>query len=246
MVPTTRALELGPPVHNILAELENLLEPPLFDPARADFTLAIAASDYALSVLIEPFFTALREKAPGVRTLVRPLSQQLIGRQLETGDVDFALMVTGANPPPHVHDLFDEQFACIMREGHPAAEGAWTLDRFCSLDHALVAFDGGFEGITDSALALSGRTRRVVLSVASFLVLGAVVRSTDVVAVAPARLVSCMPGLIQRPPPLPLSGFTLSAGWHDRSHNDPSRTWARSLLAETSEQLLRNQCLPSD
>lgn len=239
MVPTSRALELAPAVRRVLADIESLLQPPSFDPASAEFTLSIAASDYALSVVLEPFFASLRRQAPGARTVVHPLSRSTIARQLESGAVDIAIMAEATEPDLHVRSLFDERFICAMREGHPAAEAAWSLDLFCSLDQLLVSFDGGFEGMTDRALGAIGRQRRVVLSIASFLVLPTILRSTDVIAVAPARLVSNAPGLLARTPPFEIPGFTLSAAWHERSHRDPALAWTRSLLAEACEGLDR-------
>lgn len=232
MVPTSRALELGPAVRRVLADIEGMLQPSLFDPGSAEFTLTLAASDYALSVVLQPFFAALRQKAPGVRTVVHQLSRSLVASQLEAGTVDIALMAAASEPELHVTDLFEERFVCAMRDGHPAAQRSMSLDLFCSLDQALVAFDGGFDGLTDKALAAVGRKRRVVLSVANFLVLPTIIHSTDVIAVAPVRLVADLPGICLRDPPVDLPGFALSAAWHERSHHDPALSWARSLLVD--------------
>lgn len=87
--------------------------------------------------------------------------------------------------------------------------------------------------MTDDALAKIGRARRVALTVTSFLVLADVLRTTDLIAVVPLRLVANAAGLVVRKPPIEIPGFTKLAAWHERTHRDPGHRWVRSLLFET-------------
>ncbi|WP_414858463.1 LysR family transcriptional regulator [Paraburkholderia tropica] len=241
MVPTSRALALAPSLRRLLSDVEELLQPPSFDPISAELTLSIAASDYALSVLLKPFLATLREQAPRMRTIVRPFVRETVINQLEMGSVDIALMAARPQAELHFEELVSERFVCAMRDDHPAAAGPWSLDVFCSLDHALVAFDGTFEGPTDTSLAAVGRERRVAISVSSFLFLPKILGATDLVAVAPHRLVADTPGLVLREPPISIPGFAVSAAWHERSHLDPGRAWARSLLVECCRSVLPSE-----
>lgn len=236
VVPTLRALELAGPVKRVLGEIEALLQPVAFEPATARFTLTLAATDYALRVIAVPFLSALRQRAPGLRVAMRPIDDDRVPAQLERGELDLALMTAEATAPElHVRPLFDEQYVCALREDHPdAGGGRLSLDRFCALDHALVSYvDGAFRGVTDDALARLGRERRVVLSVPSFLVLPRILRASDLIAVAPRRLVSGAAGLVLLDPPVGIPGFTKLAAWHDRTHRDPGHRWARAVLFET-------------
>ncbi|SEF63887.1 LysR substrate-binding domain-containing protein [Marinobacterium lutimaris] len=119
-----------------------------------------------------------------------------------------------------------------MREDHPAANGRkLTLKEFCALDHALVSYEGGgFYGITDDVLEQLGAIREVTLSVKSFLILPEILRSSDMVAVLPSRLVSGMEGLAISEPPIAVPGFTKIAAWHERTHHDSAHRWIRELL----------------
>ena len=102
------------------------------------------------------------------------------------------------------------------------------------LDHALVSYGGSpFEGATDRSLEDLGRQRRVVVSVGSFLMLSELMRRTDLVAVAPARLITPGCGLATVEPPLPVPGFTKVAVWHERTHRDAGQLWARDILFKT-------------
>lgn len=236
IVPTLRAQELAGPIKQILGDVEMLLQPAEFDPATANFTLTIAATDYALQAVVVPFIAKLRRRAPGIRIASRPVEDDQVRLRFERGDLDLALMTPETAPPDlRSRRLFDEGYVCAMRDDHPAGvEGALSLDRFCALDHALVSFSGErFWGVTDDALAKFGRARNVAMTVTSFLVLIEVLRRTDLIAVLPARLVADAPGILICRPPVEVPGFTKLAVWHERTHRDLGHRWARSVLFET-------------
>ncbi|NHZ41707.1 LysR family transcriptional regulator [Massilia aquatica] len=235
VAPTPRALALAQPVKQVLADIGALLQAPAFDPASAQMTLSLAATDYALRAIAVPFLLALRPLAPSIRVALLPLVNQQLQGQLEQGTVDLALSTPESTAPDlHARTLFDERYVCVMRSSHPAAQPALSLDQFCALDHALVSYEGGsFEGVTDEALARLGRQRRVMLSVKSFLLLPDILRASDLVAVAPRRLVEDLDGLVLLAPPLDIPGFTKVLAWHERTHRDPGHRWLRELLLRT-------------
>lgn len=247
IVPTSRALELADPVKRVLQEVEALLRPRAFEPVAANFTLSLAATDYALRAVVVPFLAALRTRAPHIRVAVRQIDDDRLRSQFERGDLDLALLTPETTPPDlHVRRLFDEQYVCALRRDHPDAKRrTLSLERFCALDHALVSYAGdSFTGTTDTALAKLGHRRRVSLSVASFLVLPEVLRASDLIAVVPRRLVADIDGLTLLKPPLDIPGFAKIAAWHDRTHRDPGHRWIRALLFETSGVKTRREKTP--
>lgn len=237
IVPTVRALELAAPIKQILSEVNVLLQPKAFDPSRAEMTFTLAATDYALRAVVVPFMAALRQQAPGIRVSVVPVVYDQVKLQMERGEVDVALLTPDSTPAElHSRALFDEEYVCLIREDHPAAtEERLSLETFCSLDHALVSYQGGyFHGVTDDALATLGYKRRVTLSVSSFLVLPEILRVSDLIAVVPRRLAVNTQGLKIMNPPLTLAGFTKSVAWHERTHRDAGYRWLRNVLFTTS------------
>ncbi|OWV96333.1 LysR family transcriptional regulator [Rhizobium sp. R693] len=235
IVPTLRATQLTGPLKQVLADVERLFQPSVFEPSMADFTVAVAASDYALVAVVAPFLAQLRLRASGIRVAIRSADHARIQAQFESGDIDLALITPEEAPPDlHARGLFDERYVCALRAGHPDGRSTpLTLDRFCELDHALVSYSGQqFWGVTDDALTKVGRERRVVLSVNSFMALTDVLRRTDLIAVVPRRLVSDGDGLVTFEPPVDIPGFTKLAVWHERTHRDPGHRWVRSILFE--------------
>lgn len=236
VMPTRRALELAAPIKQLLAQIEMLLRPEAFDPATASFTISIAATDYALKAVVTPFLSRLRSLAPAVRVAVRSIDDERLHVQMERGEIHIALLTPQTTPHDlHARELFDERYVCALRQGHPAAAtGRITLPRFCALDHAMVSLDGGgFQGATDEALARLGRSRRVVLSMPTFLSLLDVLRTSDLIALVPQRLVAEVEGLTLVNPPLEVPGFTKVAAWHACTHEDARYRWARDLLFQS-------------
>nr|WP_180205573.1 LysR family transcriptional regulator [Pseudomonas sp. SbOxS1]NYU05698.1 LysR family transcriptional regulator [Pseudomonas sp. SbOxS1] len=237
IVPTLRAQQLAMPVKQLLSDIEHILQPQAFEPATASMTLTIASTDYALRAVVVPFLSALRVQAPNIRVAVQPVDNQHLLSQLDRGDVDWALVTPESTAAGlHTSKLFDERYVCVMRADHPDAVGeALSLDRFCALDHVLVSSSGGaFQGVTDQALARIGRSRRVIVSVTSFLVLPEILAASDLIAVVPRRLASHSNGLVTLEPPVDIPGFSKNLTWHERTHHDPGQKWLRSLLIETA------------
>lgn len=233
IVPTIRAEELATPIRQILSEVGGLLQPAVFDPSTAEFTVSLAATDYALHAVVLPFLPRLRRLAPGIRVAILPVEDEDPQARFERGELDLAL-VTPETAPQNLYSrhLFDETYVCAAKAGHPdAPSGAISLDRFCSLDHVLVSLSGQrFLGVTDIALAALGKQRRVVLSVGSFLALGEILKMTDLISVIPSRLARSDRALTVMEPPLSIPGFSKIAVWHGRTHQDPRHQWFRSLL----------------
>jgi len=230
LVPTPRALEIADDLRRLLSEVEVLVQPGTFDHAHAQRTFRIAATDYAQSVLIIPLLHALRRTAPGVRLSVCSVGKDF-GEELARAELDIALVTPDmATETLRSRKLFDEDYVCILRTGHPAV-GRLDLATLCALDHAIMSHDGTqFRGATDAALAALGYARRVVATLPSFLVLIELVRQTDVIALIPRRISQRIGGVSVVEPPLNIAGFEKTAVWHERLHHDPAHRWLREQL----------------
>lgn len=236
MRPTARADELREPLRLALAALEYAVAPSHpFDPAQASRTWRIAAFDYSEFTILLPALTALRAAAPTTRLAVLQSVPSQVARKAEQGDIDLAFLI-GAEAPPDLRrrPIFTERYVLAGRAGHPGLKRRPTLAQFCKLDHVIVSPDGGgFHGVTDTALAERGMTRRVALSVPHFLFLGAVLASTDLVAMVPSRLVRGNAALQVIEPPLDIPGFEMLMLWPERVHRDPGHRWLREHIANS-------------
>lgn len=237
MVPTLRASELSVPVKQILTDIAILLKPMQFDPMTAELTYTLVATDYALKAVVVPLIAALKQHAPRIRIAVRSVDSERMYQQLSRGEVDLALVTPQTTPDDlHGRALYQEEYVCVARSHHPlAAASEMTLEQFCEQEHILVSTEGRFMGVTDEALAELSLTRRVGVSVNSFLVIPDILRSTDMIAVVPGRMVPVDSDLAIIPLPLNVPGFTKSMAWHERTHRDPAHRWIRALCVEISQ-----------
>lgn len=204
-----------------------------FDPALADNTWRVTATDYGESTILLPAMASLRAAAPGTRLAVLELAPPHITRQAEQGVIDLAFHIAEDAPEDLRHRLlFKERYVLAGRAGHPRLKRRPTLKQFCELEHVIVSPNGGgFTGITDKALAQAGLTRRVVLSVPHFLFVISALSSTDLVAMVPERLVRGNPALRVVAPPVDVPGYEMAMLWHERSHRDPAHQWLREHIA---------------
>lgn len=243
VAPTPRADELHPRVRQALAALDGVLEPVAFDPARAQETIYLAASDYAQAAVLPGLFERARASAPALRIAVHALNNATLGDDLRNRRVDLALTVPQFAPQNLLRrPLFRERYLLAMRRGHPLARRPLTLDGFCAWEHLLVAPNrGDFHGPTDDALAKLGRSRRIGMVLPSFSVARSLLETTDLIAVLPERTLSGAGAALKvADPPLPIEGFELAALWHERIQADPLHRWFRGLCFQaTADQARR-------
>lgn len=233
MRPTARADELREPLRQALEALERAVSPASpFNPAEARHTWNVMASDYGESTIVLPALAGLRSAAPGTRLALFDLVPSQLARQAEQGTIDLAFHTSEDSPLGlRRRTLFTEHYVLVGRAGHPQLKKRPTLAQFCELDQVIVSPDGGgFQGVTDKALAQVGLTRRVVLSVPHFLFVRSVVESTDMVAMMPSRLVRDGRGLEVVEPPLEVPGYEMSMLWAERCHRDPAHQWLREFI----------------
>ncbi|MFL6696124.1 MAG: LysR family transcriptional regulator [Vitreoscilla sp.] len=238
MLPTARAEALRGPLREALAGLQAAVAPAApFDPATADTTWTIAATDYSGLAVVVPTLARLRGAAPATRLAILESAPQRVARLAEDGAIDLGLQTMDrVDPAMHARKLFDERYVLVARRGHPKLRRRPSLATFCALEHVLVSPDGGgFSGVTDTALAALGRQRRVVLSLPHFIGAMSAVASSDLVAMLPQRLVAGRPDLQTFEPPLHVPGFEMGMFWHERRHRDPGHRWLREqVLAAVS------------
>ncbi len=235
LVLTPRAAEIAPRVRALMQEIEALgARPRRFDPAAAQQRFVIATTDY-VHALLAPWVGTLVASAPGVDLALVALDSDVVTDRMERAEVDLAISNLARTPAGlRSRRVLTDRFVVIGRRDHPRLRRGLTLPAFCALEHVLVSPRGGsFTGATDEALAERGMTRRVRLSVQGFQQAVDLVAATDLIAVYPERLArQHAPRLKIVPMPVPVTGFTMVAAWHERVHNAPAHQWLRDAVVE--------------
>jgi DNA-binding transcriptional LysR family regulator len=245
VVPTDRAIALGPEIAALLARIDALGKPmgPL-DPAALHRTFTLAGADYMEILLLPPLVRRLAKEAPHVDLASRPIVADPESG-LAAGTLDLAIGVF-AKPSARLvsRKLFDERFVCMLRRGHPALRTPLTVERFASLAHVLISPRGDGGGAVDDALAKVGLRRRVAVRTSTFLAAPLLVERTDCVVTLPARVASVMARgrpVVLVPPPVRVGGFTVSMLFHERSRSDPAHAWLRARIGEVADELTASE-----
>jgi DNA-binding transcriptional LysR family regulator len=245
MTPTLRADAIATPVRRALDEIARALSPPRpFDPASAQLRVVIGTTDYVELLLLPHVVARLAREAPGVELRVRSLRDELHG-PLASGAIDLGiglLRPPDERPGVYARKLFDERFVCVVRRRHPLAGKKLTLARFAAASHALIAPRGLEGGYVDDALARLGLRRRVAIAVPHFLIAPHIVAASDLVLTLAGRVADLLAkpldlAVLAPPRELDLAPFTMSAAWHERTHEDPGQRWVRELIVSEAAAL---------
>jgi DNA-binding transcriptional LysR family regulator len=239
MMPTPKALDLLPGVRAAVAQLHALIETgQRFDPQASQQRFRLTASDYAQLLLMPQLCARLGEQAPGCAVDLITVHILRVAEALDAGDVDLAIAFF-PDPPESLRrlPLFEDDYVCIARQGHPCTQVPLDGPAFAALPHVSVAPSGlsYFTGPVDAALEAQGLSRRIAVSCPHFMLAAHLVSQSDMVLALPRRAAERLAAL------LPLSVVALPVAvkpvqvamyWHERTHHSRPHQWLRALVRE--------------
>ena len=255
IAPTPFALMLWPNVRQALDQLQSALVPQQFIPAEARNAFVLAMADATAAELMGGLGQTLEHHAPKVSIRVLPLTTRDPRNMLNEGTADLALgyfpavladLTAKAQSGEAVafehHRLYDGEYVCVMRRGHPLAQKNITLDEFCNARHLLVSFSGRPYGFIDEALTSIGRHRRVVMTVNQFFTAGRVVVNSDLLTVLPKHFVpttGIADELFMCDLPFKVTTLHVDALWHRRKHAQSDHVWLRENLIRIAHDVFK-------
>jgi DNA-binding transcriptional LysR family regulator len=241
MKPTPRAEQLVPLVRQALQLLDQgLVRAAEFDPAGISRSFRICMTDVGQMTLLPRLLARLLQLAPNVRIEVGNLSHET-GRQLESGEADLAMGFTEhMRAGFYRQKLFDEGFACLAARHHPRIVDRMTLAQLQQESHVRVLLSATAHSIVDKLLERRRIQRRFAATVPSFLGLGQIVASSELLAIVPLRLAAIFAAesrvkIVSTP--LKWPSYAVNQYWHDRYHRDPGNVWLRSVAYEIATAL---------
>src|SRR6185295_6647450 len=128
MSPTPLASRLAPQLRKVLDELSHVLRGETFDPATAQRTFHIGASDYVELVMLPRLTARLARLAPGIDVWLHTYND-CGDTELASGALDLVLGPQRRTARPsaaYERVLFAESFTCVMRANHPLARARLT------------------------------------------------------------------------------------------------------------------------
>jgi DNA-binding transcriptional LysR family regulator len=233
IVPTPRAIELGPALARALRDLEQAVVGAKFDPSTTTRAFTLAIADAGQLVRLPALAGLLAKEMPRAQLRVVGIDSLVSLGGLAGTDVDVVLGVGERGPGVHVEPLFDEHAVLVARRGNRAIGAKLSRAQLANVRHVAVemAPGKGLRDLTGQAYARAGLPRDVAVTVPTFTTAAAIVAATDYVATMPESLVDVLRfGVRVVGTPLSRQTITMNLLWHERTHADPAMTAFRAIV----------------
>ncbi|HEY4055340.1 MAG TPA: LysR family transcriptional regulator [Kofleriaceae bacterium] len=244
IVPTPRAMQLGPAIACALQTIDEALHGETFDPATASPQLTVAMADAGQIARLANIAALLGSKLPKARLRVVSVDTMVALGGLAGTEVDVAIGVHDPAPQIHRQQIYDEKFSLVIRREHPrfgssrgrsarASLSQLAEERFVEVH---VAF-GKPSRLVQKAFTSIGLIRDIAAIVPSFTAAAALVARTDLVGVLPASVADVLGpslGLAVLPSPVKIPPAPMFMSWHQRTHVDPAMKLFRDVIARAA------------
>lgn len=234
IVATAHARALAEPARRLLEQMKALAAGAAFDPAKAQWSLTVAANDFQRDLLLPALFRRLSAVAPGVTLRAIP-SARPSAELVRDGRCDLVISPL----PPDGTDvmrkrLLRDRYVCFF---DPAVRSApVSREDYLAARHITVVYPDEARLDFDRRLEAAGIRRSIAVSVPSFEGVPAFLAGTDLLGTVPSLLGQRLMRDFARTM-LPLDGMPADLAelpmylvWHQRFQNDPAHIWLRGVV----------------
>ena len=250
MVPTDAGLRMLEPSGNILRAAGMLFsDVKSFEPATANVTFKIAASDYLDPLFLPQLVAQIKTQAPLCQIDIQSLSAESDYRaHLAQGRVDIVIGNWSAPPDDlHMGRLFGDEVVCMVAKDHPAVRRKWdaaNLERWLEAEHiAPTATHPGAKGVIDEHLASLGMQRNITVRCPHFGLMPSMVASSLLVMTTGRqyceRFAKLLPLRIL-PSPIEFPRMIYYQLWHERTHASSASKWLRERIKSVATTLRKS------
>lgn len=236
IVPTARALELGPLVRSAIAELDEAFEAPSrFNPKSTQREFRIRLSDIGELTFLPHIQRAMQEQAPLATVSVDSTPVEQVVDALARGEIDAAVASVDIPVTGRAYILRSDRYVAIL---HP--QDAPTRNRLTAQDieerrHVAVSSSVGHAQI-EAALDAMGVQRRIALQVRQFMALPPLIAEPGMMAVMPANMATVLAaawGFAIRELPSGMPSFDVMLYWDSASIGTVGpRAWFVNLIRD--------------
>jgi len=242
---TPYGAKLSGAVRAILLQIDASLKSPAdFDPRTSARRFTIAASDYAINVLLLEVQRRCARLAPHIGLEIMPVLDSALNA-LHRGEIDLLILPDRYRLeacPSEV--LFEDRLVCVAARGNREVSGSLTLEAFKRADHVTFQPDPGHVIAFDAWLRQHySFSPSVKLALPSYSLLPFGVVGTMRIATIPARLArlyaATLPIRIVEPA-FPMPPMIEILQWHAAHADDAGLRWLRSVIDEVANDRRRD------
>ena len=247
MVPTDAGLRMIEPSASILRASSMLFSNAKgFEPATAETTFRLAASDYLDPLFLPQLVAQIKTQAPRCHIEIHPLTAESDYRaHLAQGQVDIVIGNWAAPPDDlHMGRLFGDEVVCLVAKDHPAVRRGWSaahVANWLEAEHiAPMATHPGAKGVIDEHLDTLGLQRNITVRCPHFGLMPSMVASSLLImttgrqycerfaGLLPVKILAC---------PIEFPRMMYYQLWHERTHASNAAKWLRERVRSVATSL---------
>lgn len=233
MVPTQRAIELGPKVKLVLDIIrDDILAPKSFVPVQFDGQVCIGLCDYAEQVFGPDIFDHLRAQAPQCKIIFQPLDSESVEHALESNQVDVAIGVFKDQPTSLQRTfLYRERHLCMFDNNQMQVDLPISLADYLATPQMVITTNRELGTPVDITLKKMEQARSVVLGSTRFLTLKRMLPGRQLLAVVAEMVGRSELGddqLTLCEPPIDIADFDIDMLTRKRDQAHPQMKWLNS------------------
>lgn len=241
---TPFAERLGPTLHRLLSELNNLTSQGGFDPETWQGKLRFALRESSMVWPIGPILGQLMQEVPGLVPDVWNKDEQGLAA-LAAGKLDFVILPHDQSQPlprqPGLvwETLREDKLVCLLRANHPALDKPWDLDAYLSWRHIAIRDQELANPFFEQSLAQLQVRRQISATLPDFGSAAALLRQSDLILTAVEGWAEQVMSrdLVIRPVPFDYGAVTHSLVWYGPAGEEPARRWFRQRILQLAREL---------
>ncbi|ABE43430.1 LysR family transcriptional regulator [Polaromonas sp. JS666] len=247
MVPTDAGLRMIEPSASILRASSMLFSNAKgFEPATAETTFRLAASDYLDPLFLPQLVAQIKKQAPRCHIEIHPLTAESDYRaHLAQGQVDIVIGNWAAPPDDlHMGRLFGDEVVCLVAKDHPAVRRGWSaahVANWLEAEHiAPMATHPGAKGVIDEHLDTLGLQRNITVRCPHFGLMPSMVASSLLIMTTGRQYCERFAGLLPvkiLPCPIEFPRMMYYQLWHERTHASNAAKWLRERVKSVATSL---------
>jgi len=238
--PTPRALEMASHVQSALTQVNAAFAVKEVDISTLKRTFVLDIGGGYDALILPALVEELTQRAPGVRLLVSNDRARDLLNELKYGETELAFDFQPSNAEDIRCELLGRDAVVVLsRLDHPALKKGLTKQLYLDLPHAFLVW-----GRTTASGAVAVELERLALklniavSAPTFITLGGIVASSNLIATTPAivaRMLMAWHQIDQHPMPLRFPQLSLYQLWHARFDDDAAHRWLRGVVKKICE-----------
>lgn len=235
---TAHGEELKRQLPPVLQQLEAFFTPGQFSRESFQGRFNIAITDYIGEHILPSLVGELTQEIPGLRLHFHLWEPGMI-TDLREGRLDMAACVLDQVPDDiHGRQVGSDDWACLMRNGHPLQHQPLDLSAYTQADHITISGGGDKNRLVDEALTELDLRRRIRVSIPFIEAALAFTAHSDALLTLPAHMAASLApslNLMIKPLPLTLTPVQYYLLWHRRTQHDPAHRFLRERLFRVLE-----------